>query len=172
MSVSKQNKEQFQLLYRAGKQALESGQYKTSIQQLESAKELVGFGSQSGADVQMLLITAYQAVGKKQEAVTLCQELTNHPNMLIREKAKSVLYIVNAPELQRPAEWMSQIPDLSNKDSAKPQYVTTKRKKTPAKKQEELPEIDWSQVNTEDNQFVWFALGLAILTIGGLVWLA
>lgn len=170
--MSKQSKEQFQLLYRAGKKALESGQYKVSIEQLESAKELVGFGSQLGADVQMLLITAYQAVGKRQEAVNLCQELTNHPNMLIREKAKSVLYIVNAPELQRPAEWMSQIPDLSGKDSAKPKYVTTKRKTKPPKKQEELPEIDWSQVNTEDNQFVWFALGLAILTIGGLVWLA
>ena len=127
--------------------------------------------AQLGADVQMLLITAYQAIGQRQEAITLCQELTNHPNMLIREKAKSVLYIINAPELQRPAEWMSEIPELSEQETAKPLYVTTKRKNTQKKKQEEIPEIDWSKVNTEDNQFIWFALGLAIITLGSLIWL-
>ncbi len=169
--MSKQNLEEFNVFYGTGKQALENGQYKVSIENLESAKALVGFGTQLGADVQMLLITAYQAIGQRQEAITLCQELTNHPNMLIREKAKSVLYIINAPELQRPAEWMSEIPELSEQETAKPLYVTTKRKNTQKKKQEEIPEIDWSKVNTEDNQFIWFALGLAIITLGSLIWL-
>lgn len=170
--MSKQNLEEFRAYYDRGKQALENGQYKVSIEKLESAKNLVGFGSQLGADVQMLLITAYQAIGQRQEAIALCQELTNHPNLLIREKAKSVLYIINAPELQRPAEWMSQIPDLSSQETARPQYVTTKRKQTKKAQQEEISEIDWSQVNTEDNQFVWFALGLAIITAVSLIWLA
>lgn len=172
MSKQNKNREQFRAFYEVRKKALENGKYRISIENLESARKLIGFGTQLGAEVHMLLVTAYQAAGKKQEAIAICQELTAHPNMLMREKAKSVLYIINAPQLERPAEWMSQIPDLSGKEAAKPQYVTTKRKKPPVKKEEELPEIDWSQVNTEDNQFIWFALVLAILTVGGLIWLA
>jgi outer membrane protein assembly factor BamD (BamD/ComL family) len=169
--VSTKNQEKLQEYYQVGKKALENGQYRLSIEKLESAKELVNFNSKLGADVQILLATAYQAAGKKQEAIALCQELTTHPNLLTRQKAKDVLYIIQAPELQRPPEWMSKIPDLSNSDASKSQYVTTKRKTT--KKQRDLinEPIDLSQVNTEDNQFIWFALILATLTIGGIIWL-
>ena len=165
------NQEQFQKYYQLGQKALENGKYKVSITNLQLAKELVGFSSNKGAEVQMLLATAYQAVGQRQEAIALCQELTTHPNGLIRQKAKDVLYIIQAPELQRPLEWMSEIPDLSSEETPKARYVTTKSKKSPPKKDNELPPID-PQANTEDNQFIWFALIIAILTIGGLVWLS
>jgi hypothetical protein len=167
--VSINNQEQFQKYYQLGQKALENGKYKVSITNLELAKELVGFSSNKGAEVQMLLATAYQAVGRRQEAIALCQELTTHPNGLIRASAKDVLYIIQAPELQRPLEWMSEIPDLSSEETPT-QYVTTKNKKSLPKKDNELPPID-PQANTEDNQFIWFALIIAILTIGGLVWL-
>lgn len=170
--MNTQNQKQFQEFYQIGKKALENGKYKLSIQNLESAKELVSFSSRIGADVQMLLATAYQAAGKKQEAIALCQELTTHPNLSIRQKAKDVLYIIQAPELQRPPEWMSQIPDLSNSEVTKTQYITSKSKKAAKKPLEQIPEeIDLSQVNTEDNQFIWFALIFALLTIGGIIWL-
>ena len=32
--------------------------------------------------------------------------------------------------------------------------------------------IDLSQVNTQDNQFIWVALGVIFLIIGGLIWLS
>ena len=170
--MSTNNQEQFRQFYQLGKKALENGKYRVSIENLQSAKELVGFSSNLGAEVQMLLATAYQAAGKRQEAVALCQELANHPNLRMRQKAKDVLYIIQAPELQRPPEWMSQIPDLSSGDSTQAQYVTTKNKKSQLKKNDELPEIDLSQVKTEDNQFIWFALIVAILTVGSLIWLS
>ena len=169
MSIN--NQEQFQKYYQLGQKALENGKYKVSIANLQLAKELVGFSSNKGAEVQMLLATAYQAVGQRQEAIALCQELTTHPNGLIRQKAKDVLYIIQAPELQRPLEWMSEIPDLSSEETPKAQYVTTKNKKSLPKKDNELPPID-PQANTEDNQFIWFALIIAILTISGLIWLS
>jgi outer membrane protein assembly factor BamD (BamD/ComL family) len=169
--VSTKNQEKLQEYYQVGKKALENGKYRLSIEKLKSAKELVNFNSQLGADVQILLVTAYQAAGKKQKAIALCQELTTHPNLLTRQKAKDVLYIIQAPELQRPPEWMSKIPDLSNSDAAKSQYVNTKRKTTQKPSKQISEPIDLSQVNTEDNQFIWFALILAILTIGGIIWL-
>ena len=167
--MSNSNQEQFQKYYQLGKKALENGKYKISITNLQSAKKLVGFSSNKGAEVQMLLATAHQAVGNKQEAIALCQELTTHPNGLMRQKAKDVLYIIQAPELQRPLEWMSEIPDLSSEETPS-QYVTTKRKSS-SPKSKELPPID-PQANTEDNQFIWFALIIAILTVSGLVWLS
>jgi outer membrane protein assembly factor BamD (BamD/ComL family) len=167
--VSTKNQEKLQEYYKIGKKALENGKYRLSIENLESAKELVNFNSKLGADVQMLLATAYQAAGKKQEAIALCQELTTHPNLLTRQKAKDVLYIIQAPELQRPPEWMMKIPDLSNSDATKSQYVNTKRKTTTKKNEPISDPIDLSQVNTEDNQFIWFALILAVLTIGSIL---
>ena len=170
--MNTENQQKFQELYYTGKKALENGKYRLSIAKLESAKELVSFSTRMGAEVEILLATAYQAAGNKQQAIACCQELTNHPNLSIRQKAKDVLYIIQAPELQRPSEWMSEIPDLSSSDTAKPKYVATK-KKTPSKPQnEELSEIDWSQVNKEDNQFIWFALLIAIATIGGLIFIS
>ena len=166
------NRQKFQQLYYTGKKALENGKYRISIAKLESARELVSFATTLGADVQMLLATAYQAAGNKQQAIALCQELTTHPNISIRQKAKDVLYIIQAPELQRPSEWMSEIPDLSSSDTAKPKYVATKRRNLSKPQNEELSEIDRSQVNTEDNQFIWFALILAIVTIGGLIFIS
>ncbi|HHP7229756.1 MAG TPA: tetratricopeptide repeat protein [Xenococcaceae cyanobacterium] len=166
-----ENQEQFHLYYQAGKNALERGKYRLSIENLEKALAIVGFGSRLGGDTQMLLMTAYQAVGEREKAIALCQELTNHPNVITRKKAQEVLYIIQAPELKRPESWMSQIPDLSQSETATPQYVNAK----PATKRDRLnqePEIDLAQVETEDNRFLWFALMLTILACGGLLWLS
>ena len=166
-----ENKEKFRLYYQAGKNALERGKYRISIENLEKALETIGFSSPMGGDTQMLLITAYQAVGNREKAIALCQELTTHPQMITRKKASEVLYIIQAPELKRPETWMSKIPDLSKSDQTNPQYVTAK--KTPRKARSKTePEIDLSQVETEDNKFLWFALILTALTCTGLIWLS
>ncbi len=168
--MTQENKEEFRLYYEAGKNALERGKYRISIENLEKALKIVGFASHLGGDTQMLLVTAYQAVGERQNAIALCQELTTHPNMLTRKKASEVLYIIQAPELKRPETWMSKIPDLSKSDRTNPQYITAK--KTSRKTQKKLePEIDLSQVETEDNRFLWFALILTALTCTSLIWL-
>ena len=168
MTADKQQK--FHLLYQAGKQALEKGQYRLSIENLEAAKELVTLASRRGGEVQIWLVTAYQAANKMAEAVALCQELATHPDLETRQQAQRLLYIIQAPRLTRPKEWMSEIPDLADGDRGKSRYVAAK-KKTENKSSDKISEdIDLSQVNTEDNQFVWFALLLVLLVIGCLAW--
>ena len=165
-----ENQEQFRLYYQAGKNALDRGKYRLSIENLEQALEIVGFGSRLGADTQMLLVTAYQAVGNRENAIALCQELTTHPNMTTRKKAQDVLYIIQAPELKRPEKWMSKIPELSQSETNTSQYVAAR--KSPKRDRKKIePEIDLSQVETEDNKFLWFALIITALTCGGLIWL-
>lgn len=164
------NQEQFQQKYQAGKQAMETGQYRLSIDNLEAAKDLVAPNSRKGGEAQIWLVTAYQAANQIDQAIALAQELITHPDTQTREQAQRILYIMKAPKLERPKEWMSEIPDLAQADQGASRYVA-------AKKQSTTPseiKLEYSQTTpteTKDNQFVWFALGLIILIIGSLAWI-
>jgi hypothetical protein len=163
--------EQFQIEYQTGKYAFERGQYRLSVQHLEKASQLVALRTCQGGEVQIWLVTAYQAANQLSEARTLCRQLTTHPHLEIRKQGKRLLYILEAPQLKRPPEWMSEIPDLSKAPESKDQYLrgsgTVKKTSTPAPKP-----IDLSQVNTKDNQFIWVALLLVLLILGGTIWLS
>ena len=167
------NKEKFHLQYQAGKTALERGDYRLSIEKLEIAKELIASSSRLGGEVQLWLVTAYQAANMIPEAVALCQELlSTHPNAEIRHKAQNVLYIIKAPKLNRPKEWMSEIPDLTNTNSDRAQYISAKKTNQSKSVKQPSPPVDLSQVETQDNQFIWFALLLIIITVGSLIWMS
>jgi tetratricopeptide (TPR) repeat protein len=170
------DKEKLQFNYQAGKQALERGEYTKSIKYLEIAKQLSVASSRLGGEVQILLVTAYQAAGMRTEAIALCQQLVNHPSLETRKQAKRILFIIEAPQLKRPKEWMSEIPDLTQvaESESKSKYVSSDRtqKSNTQKKSARIPEaIDLSQVNTKDNQFIWVALLLSFLILAGLFWL-
>ena len=167
------NREKFQTQYQAGKEAFERGQYRQSVQYLEAAQELMARSSRLGGEAQMWLVTAYQAAGRDKEAIALCRALAAHPHPEIRHQAKNLLYIIQAPQLKRPKEWMIEIPDLANADDGKPKYATAKRKtnKSSIKQNNPIEPLDLSQINTQDNQFIWVALVIALLTFVGLFWL-
>lgn len=164
------NREKFQQKYQAGKLALERGQYRLSIENLEAAKELVAPNSRRGGEAQIWLVTAYQAANKIDEAIALAQELTIHPDTQTREQAQRILYIIKAPILERPKEWMSEIPDLAGADKDASRYVTAK-KKLASSAQIELEDLEPSPTDPEDNRFIWFAFILVAIIIGSLVWL-
>ncbi len=167
-----ENREKFRLKYRAGKEALERGQYRQSVRDLEAARDLVSPVSREAGEVQIWLITAYQAANMLSEASALCEKLSNHSNLETRQQAKRLLYIIKAPKLSRPKEWMSEIPDLTDVESDSPKYVTAKTTNQLSSERELVTEtIDRSLVNTEDNRFVWFALLIIFLTATGLIWL-
>ena len=166
------NKEQFHLYYETGKTALERGDYRLSIENLEQAIELIGAGSLIGGEAQIWLVTAYQAAGRQEDAIALCEKITVHPHSRIREKATNVLYIMKAPRLERPQEWMVEIPELASTESSNPQYLATKPTKgNKIKKKRVVPEVDLSQVDTKDNQFIGVALIVIVLALGSLFFL-
>lgn len=166
------NQEKFQQKYQAGKQALERGQYRLSIENLEAAQELVAPNSRRGGKAQIWLVTAYQAANKIDEAIALAQDLITHPDTQTREQAKQILYIIKAPVLERPKEWMSEIPDLAKADEGASRYVAAKQKLSSQPVELELDDLEPSPTDAKDNQFIWFALILVILIIGSLVWLS
>ncbi|MEM8677638.1 MAG: tetratricopeptide repeat protein [Cyanobacteria bacterium P01_G01_bin.67] len=165
------NREKFQQKYQAGKEALERGQYRLSIENLEAAKELIESNSRRGGEAQIWLVTAYQAANKLDQAIALGQELITHPDTQTREQAQRILYIINAPKLERPKEWMSEIPDLSKVDSDASRYVTAKKKPNSPSTQLDLENLSPPATETADNQFIWFAVVLIVLILASLIWL-
>jgi hypothetical protein len=166
--------------YQAGKTAFERGEYRQSVQFLERASALVEPGTRLGGEVQIWLVTAYEAAGQRTEAISLCRKVSQHPDLKTRKQGKRLLYILEAPKLKTRPEWLTEIPDLStiadnesDLDFGRSKFAPTKPPKRPEKKQMVVPDpVDPTQVNTQDNRFIWVALAAAIALILGLVWLS
>ncbi len=159
--------------YTAGRVAFERGQYRESVQHLEKASALVARNSRLGGEVQIWLVTAYEAAGQTQQAIALCDQLKRHPDPETNKQARRLLYILQAPQLKRPAEWMTQIPDLGtvpdNENQTRLGSLATTSKR---QGQQPLPEpVDLSGVNTRDNRFIWVALIAIGLTVAALIWM-
>jgi outer membrane protein assembly factor BamD (BamD/ComL family) len=168
--VTTDNTEKFHQSYEAGKQALERNQYSLSIKYLEAAKELVSGSSRQGGEAQIWLVTAYQAANRIDDAIALCEKLITHPNLQTREQAQRILYIMKAPQLERPPEWMSEIPDLGSTDQGASRYVTAKKQTVKDPAEIELEDLEILPIDNQNNQFILFALMLTMLILGGLIW--
>lgn len=163
------NLEQFHLKYQKGQELLDRGQYRSSVQTLEEAKALINSSSRLGGDVQLSLVTAYQGIGKIDDAIAICEELTRHPNLEIRQQSQRILYILKAPQLKRPEAWMTKIPTHNNQDTGTARYLQAKpSNKLPEKPPLELEDI--SKMDTKDNGFIVLALGLFVIILCYLVW--
>jgi tetratricopeptide (TPR) repeat protein len=174
--VSLENIDIAKTQYQVGKTAFERGDYRQSVQHLEKASALVERHTRLGGEIRIWLVTAYEAAGQRHEAIALCQQLKRHPDWNTRKQGRRILYILEAPQLIRRSEWLTQIPDLSNLDEHEtPNFQTqasTVKRPPQQKKQRFMPEqVDLSQVNSQENQFIWIALSAAVLTLGGLFWL-
>lgn len=158
-------KQQFQL----GQRAFENGEYRRSVEAFEQAVSLANPNTALGGEIQTWLVTAYQAAGQLAEAIELGERLLQHPDLKTRQQSQRLLYILKAPQLKPRPEWLSQIPDLTSlsDESTATQYVSPLPKRLPPKPQ---PELDLTQVNSQDNRFVWVALAVSLLVAAGLYW--
>lgn len=158
--------------YKAGIAAFESGKYRESVENLEKASALVNRNSRFGGEVQIWLVTAYEAAGRTKDAIALGEALIRHPFPDTSKEARRIVYILKAPQLQRPQEWMTQIPDLTaiadSNDASR--FVAAKSNNSGSKQPLELEIEDLSQLNTRDNRFIWLALLIIGLTLASLLW--
>lgn len=154
-----------------GQAAFERGRYKKAIAHFQTALALSNPISMRGGEVQLWLVNAYVAAGEQQAGLALCRKLVRHPDLDTQRQSKRLLYILEAPELELKPEWTTKIPDLSNLEEGGSKKYSQKAKKPRRRKPKPEPEpLDLSQVNTEDNQFVWIALIAILLTVSGLFW--
>ncbi len=161
--------------YQQGINAFEGGQYREAVEFLETASALLPRNTRLGGEVQIWLATAYEADGRVDDAIALCEQLKRHPHAETSTQARRLQYIWKAPKLNRPKEWMTEIPDLgamSDNDNKTKFVVNTSKSPSEQKKPPESEYVDISQVNTEDNRFIWVGLAVVALTVLYLVWLS
>ncbi|MGB3402318.1 MAG: hypothetical protein WBA77_06470 [Microcoleaceae cyanobacterium] len=159
----------------AGKVAFERGRYRQSLQCLEAAYQQVEKNSLLGGEVQVWLATAYQALGQQDQAIALCQKLTRHPQYQTRQQARRLLEILQAPPLNNNMEGLIEFPDTSQlEENSSQKFVGKSSTSSPSKStpSPSPPPLDLSEVNTQDNQFLWAALIVIGIMIGGLLFLA
>jgi tetratricopeptide (TPR) repeat protein len=161
--------------YQQGINAFEGGQYRQAVELLEIASAMLSRNTRLGGEVQIWLATAYEADGRVDDAIALCEQLKRHPHAETSTQARRLQYIWKAPKLQRPKEWMTEIPDLGSisDNGNKTKLVFNPSKSSNEQKKAPEPEyVDLSQVNTEDNRFIWVALVIVALTVLYLIWLS
>ncbi len=157
-------------LYQTGQSAFERGDYREAVQSLEKAAALSARGSALGGEIQTWLVTAYEAAGQRAEALTLCRQLVRHPSSEVRKQNKRLLYILEAPILQRRPEWLNEIPDLKSLTEAEPQdrLGTASSKSSQRRPQTFNQPQEPLEVNRRENTgFLWIALAVAL---GSLIW--
>lgn len=159
--------------YRAGKLALEQGSYRQAADLLEAARDCIPTRSRLGGELQIWLTTAYQAMGRQEQALSVCRAACKHPSYNTRQQARQLLAILEAPPLASNLPKVP-IPDLGNlgDDGANARAGAGAsdrpvRRKRASKPKPVIQETDWSQVNAGDNYFLWVAIAAIALLLGG-----
>ncbi|MGD1850457.1 MAG: tetratricopeptide repeat protein [Cyanophyceae cyanobacterium] len=161
-------------LLQRGKAAYESGRYRDAINILETATGVVQNPvSPLGGEISVWLVTAYEALGLRDSALGLCRTLCTHPDFTVRKQARRLLEILEAPQLNRPKEWMTEIPDLSSiEDGDSSQFPVAHVRPKSTKIAKEDPDLE-PPLKPEERRYndgLFWAIAL-ILLVGALtVW--
>jgi len=108
--------------------AIEKGDYGFCIKIVEPL--LLDFQAETatGGQLRLLLVTAHIGKGDDQKAIHICRTLFSNKKESIRQQAKQLLSILDAPHLERPTNWSVKIPILAMEPSLKSSFRKTKQK--------------------------------------------
>lgn len=176
---SEETLDQAREAYQAGRAAFERGSYRQSVDLLTQANDLVPYGSRLHGEIQIWLVTAYEAAGQRQEALELCRQVSRHPDLQTRKQSKRLLYILEAPRLKIRPEWLTEIPDLASlgDDNEGRNRLADRYPAPPPKRSDPKPvyasaSIQPGESEGGDNRFIWLALAALLLVLGGFAWLS
>ena len=85
--------------------ALNNGKYENCVEIIKPIVETFSVSSKEGINLRMMLITAYSGLNKNDEALAICKQLAKSRSSQVRENAKSLIQILNAPNLKTPDNW-------------------------------------------------------------------
>ena len=116
---------------KAAEAALDKGDYSLCIKIIDPLLLSYSTKTAIGAQLRLLKVTAYMGKGDKKKAIEICQLLTNNKEASVRQQAKQLLLIFDAPDLPRPSNWSVEIPKIEMDPSQESSFrkTTTKKKK-------------------------------------------
>ncbi|WP_269612423.1 hypothetical protein [Prochlorococcus marinus] len=114
---------------KAAEAALEKGDYNGCTKIVDPL--LVDFEAETviGGQLRLLLITAYMGKGDEKKAINICQTLIRNKKESVRQQAKQLLSILDAPHLPRPSNWSVEIPKIEVEPSLKSTFRKTKKRR-------------------------------------------
>ena len=92
--------------------ALESGDYGTSLRLLAPLAEAHGASTALGGRIRLLMATALMGQGDSAAAAACCRSLRGCRDLTLRQQARDLEEVLDAPALQRPRNWSVQVPSL------------------------------------------------------------
>ncbi len=117
------------LAIKAAEAALDKGDYNLCINIVESLLLDSQAETTTEGQLRLLIVTAYMGKGEEQKAIEICQTLIHNKKESIRQQAKQLLSILDAPHLPRPSNWSVEIPKIEMEPSLKSSFRKTKKKK-------------------------------------------
>ncbi len=151
--------------------SFERGQYRQALEQIKQAQSRYPQVGQ----LRLWQALAQEALGETQEAIRLAQTLLCNPDPEVAQQARYVLGIWQAPRLRRPAEWLSEIPDLSRLEEAEPPkyrlaYGRSQRKGSSPRSGDPLSRSQAApSLNTQ--RLIWMLIGILLTLLAVMAWL-
>ena len=109
--------------------ALDKGEYNFCIKLLDPLLLDHQADTDIGGQLRLLIATAYIGKGDENQAINICQTLILNKKESVRQQAKQLLSILDAPHLPRPSNWSVEIPKIEMEPSLKPSFRKTRKKK-------------------------------------------
>ncbi len=114
---------------KAAEAALDKGDYRLCIKIIDPLILSYSQATAIGAQLRLLKVTAYIGKGEEHKAINICQTLINSKEASVRQQAKQLLSILDAPCLPRPSNWSVEIPKIEMEASLKPSFKATTKEK-------------------------------------------
>ena len=109
--------------------ALERGDYGQSLDLLLPLAEQHPLNSPEGPGLRLLMITAWMGQGQDDKAIATCRMLSRCRDPKLRQQAKQLLGVLEAPSLDRPERWSMRMPQLELNGSGSGQTSTMRRQR-------------------------------------------
>ncbi|WP_320676426.1 DUF3153 domain-containing protein [Prochlorococcus sp. MIT 1300] len=92
--------------------ALACGDYGQVLSLLEPLTKVYPPKQEEGAKIRIMIVTALMGLGQEQKAIKIVRQLTHGKNPELRQLAKQLLEVLEAPSLPRPSNWSIDLPAL------------------------------------------------------------
>ena len=110
--------------------ALERGDYGQGLELLLPLAEQHQINSAEGQGLRLLMITAWMGQGQDDKAIATCRLLSRCRDPKLRQQAKQLLGVLEAPSLDRPERWSMRMPQLELNGSGSGQTSTMRRRRS------------------------------------------
>ncbi len=115
----------------AAEAALQRGDYQQCLALLEPLAKKYPLTIRKGAQIRMLMITAWMGKGDNDQAISTCRLITNCKDPELRQEARQLLSVLEAPNLPRPENWSISLPSIEVSEvNGRSLSKNTRRKKS------------------------------------------